>query len=65
MPRRRIGSDAGSELLEYALIGAVIALASYAALQGVRASVGTAYRTWNVNIRNLAAPAVAGAVGGS
>ena len=58
---RGVGSELGSDLVEYALIAAIFALLSLAALQGLRVTVGNAYANWNNNFRNLAAPAAPGA----
>ena len=62
--RRLVADEAGQDLVEYALLAAFIALASVAGISALRASMHTAYTSWNAQTQNCWQMPAPGAGGG-
>jgi pilus assembly protein Flp/PilA len=62
--RRLVADEAGQDLVEYALLAAFIALASVAGINTLRASMHTAYTSWNTRTQNCWQMPAPGAGGG-
>jgi pilus assembly protein Flp/PilA len=55
MFRRFIAEESGQDIVEYALLAALVGIASILTWQGVAGSVGTLYTSANTGVQNLSA----------
>ena len=53
--RRLIGDDRGQDLIEYALLSALIAVATIVAWTNVQTAVGVTYNALDTNVQTLSA----------
>jgi Flp pilus assembly pilin Flp len=53
--RRLSGDDRGQDLIEYALLGGLIAVATIIAWTNVQTAVGTTYTALDTNVQTLSA----------
>ena len=51
--RRFVKADDGQDIVEYALLAALVGLAGLAALNQVQTAVGNAYTAWGSNTQEL------------
>ena len=51
--RRLVRENGGQDIVEYALLAALVALASVAVLSGIQTVLGTTYTTWDANTELL------------
>ena len=50
---RLVNESGGQDIVEYALLAAFVALASFAALNGIQTVLGTTYTSWNTKTELL------------
>ena len=53
MLRRMMADDAGQDLIEYALLAAVIGVVCVAAWTNIRLAIGNAYGGWDTTVQTL------------
>lgn len=51
--RRLVVDDSGQDVVEYALLGALVGLAGVAAYELIRTSLASSYTAWDANVQNL------------
>jgi len=51
--RRWLLDDRGQDLVEYALLGALLAVTGVAAYELLRLNLGTSYLEWDTNVQGL------------
>jgi Flp pilus assembly pilin Flp len=54
--RQLARDDGGQDLLEYALLTGIIAIAGILLFPTIRSSMASAYQNWNNNAQNIWAP---------
>ena len=51
--RRLVRENDGQDIVEYALLAALVALASFAVLNGIQTALGTTYTSWDAKTELL------------
>jgi Flp pilus assembly pilin Flp len=54
--RRFIAEERGDDLVEYALLTAVVAILSFAAVAAIGVAINTTYATWDTATQNIWEP---------
>jgi Flp pilus assembly pilin Flp len=55
--RRFIADESGDDLVEYALLSAVVAILSFAAVAAIGAAINATYTTWDSATQDIWEPA--------
>ncbi len=53
---RFIREDRGQDLVEYALLAAIVAIAGVLVLPTIGSKMGNEFRAWGTNVNNIAVP---------